>query len=250
MNSLYTVRQVQDILKVDRITIYRMLQDGRLKGIKIGQQWRFSPDEVQRFLTGDNLGPGVSPDSQIADNTFPVHCVQAVQNLFSEISLLPGFTVDLNGELLTEISRPSGLMLRILSTIPGREVCHATWKEMVEQSSNSSGVLQSNDGFYFAIAPVFDQDVHIGAFISGQFHAFKPDPYEESDRVERMARKYNLDIAALHEDVRQTPVIPVDRHPQVETWVRAASHAIQSILKERTGFLVRLQQIANLTQIS
>jgi excisionase family DNA binding protein len=36
-----TTRQVQNILQVDRITIYRMLQDGRLKGVKIGQQWRF-----------------------------------------------------------------------------------------------------------------------------------------------------------------------------------------------------------------
>ena len=34
MTDLLTTRQVQDILKVDRITIYRMLQDGRLKGVK------------------------------------------------------------------------------------------------------------------------------------------------------------------------------------------------------------------------
>ena len=50
MGDLFTVKQVQDLLKVDRITVYRMLQDGRLKGIKVGHQWRFNQSEVQRFF--------------------------------------------------------------------------------------------------------------------------------------------------------------------------------------------------------
>ena len=40
MENYLTTKQVQDLFKVDRITIYRMLQDGRLKGVKIGNQWR------------------------------------------------------------------------------------------------------------------------------------------------------------------------------------------------------------------
>ena len=50
MGDLYTVKQVQDLLKVDRITVYRMLQDGRLKGIKIGHQWRFNASELEHLL--------------------------------------------------------------------------------------------------------------------------------------------------------------------------------------------------------
>ena len=49
MDNLLTTRQVQDRLKVDRITIYRMLQDGRLRGVKIGQQWRFPEKEIERL---------------------------------------------------------------------------------------------------------------------------------------------------------------------------------------------------------
>ena len=250
MDTIYTVRQVQEILKVDRITIYRMLQDGRLKGMKIGQQWRFAQTEVQRLLQGDGAIQFLPSQALQADSGFPTHCVQTIQNLFSEISLLPGFTVGLDGELLTEISKPSNLMLHLLSSLPGREGCHDTWLEMVRESTVRTGVVQSKDGFQYAVAPVFDMDVHIGAFITGQFYPFKPDPYAEAERVERMAKLYHLDASILQEDFRKTPVISAERHPQVETWVRAASHAIESILKERTGFLVRLQQIADLTQIS
>jgi excisionase family DNA binding protein len=249
MDTLYTVRQVQEILKVDRITIYRMLQDGRLKGMKIGQQWRFAQAEVQRLLQGDGSIQSQPAPALQADAGFPTHCVQTIQNLFSEISLLPGFTVGLEGELLTEISKPSNLMLHMLSTLPGREGCRDGWKAMVRESATRSGILQSRDGFLFAVAPVRDTDAHIGAFFTGQFYTYKPDPYEEAERVEKLAKMYHLDASVLQEDFRQTPVISAERHPQVETWVRAASHAIESILKERTGFLVRLQQIADLTQI-
>jgi excisionase family DNA binding protein len=53
MDDLLTTRQVQEILQVDRITIYRMLQDRRLKGVKIGQQWRFARREVERLLNSE-----------------------------------------------------------------------------------------------------------------------------------------------------------------------------------------------------
>ena len=49
-DTLLTTRQVQELLRVDRITVYRMLNDGRLKGVKIGQQWRFPAREVERLL--------------------------------------------------------------------------------------------------------------------------------------------------------------------------------------------------------
>ena len=58
MSDLYTVKQVQDLLKVDRITVYRMLQDGRLKGIKIGHQWRFTAAELEHLAGGRVVNTG------------------------------------------------------------------------------------------------------------------------------------------------------------------------------------------------
>ena len=50
MEELLTTKQVLDILQVDRTTIYRMLKDGRLSGVKVGQQWRFPRSEVEDLL--------------------------------------------------------------------------------------------------------------------------------------------------------------------------------------------------------
>lgn len=93
MEELLTTRQVQDLLKVDRITIYRMLQDGRLKGVKIGQQWRFPRSEVERLL--GRATP--EPASQAMDlaTGFPTHCVQTIQDLYAEVSGLSAVVLDL-----------------------------------------------------------------------------------------------------------------------------------------------------------
>src|SRR4051794_39030975 len=52
MSELLTVKEVQDLLKIDRITVYRMLRNGRLTGVKIGHQWRFSRSEIDSLFSG------------------------------------------------------------------------------------------------------------------------------------------------------------------------------------------------------
>ena len=41
MDDLLTTREVQGLLSVDRMTMYRILKNGRLHGIKIRRQGRF-----------------------------------------------------------------------------------------------------------------------------------------------------------------------------------------------------------------
>ncbi len=86
MNDLLTSRQVQEILKVDRITIYRMLNDGRFKGVKIGQQWRFHLSDVERMLgivsteeeSAQVIGP--TPSSHYCIPTIPVYLQKSVKS--------------------------------------------------------------------------------------------------------------------------------------------------------------------------
>src|SRR3972149_2188107 len=106
MTDLLTTRQVQDILKVDRITIYRMLQDGRLRGVKVGSQWRFTSTEVERLLSGQSQINEVATDSAAV---FPVHCVQTIQNLLSGVSLMSALVLDANGDPVTEFSAQADL---------------------------------------------------------------------------------------------------------------------------------------------
>jgi type IV pilus assembly protein PilB len=50
-------------LKTTRPTFYRWLRSGRLKGMKVGRQWRFLPEDIDRFLTGQ--GPRIDLPADI-----------------------------------------------------------------------------------------------------------------------------------------------------------------------------------------
>ena len=45
-----TVDDLSDLLQIHRITIYRLLREGKLPGFRIGSDWRFSVEEVERWL--------------------------------------------------------------------------------------------------------------------------------------------------------------------------------------------------------
>ncbi len=101
MGELLTTKQLQELLKVDRITVYRMLNDGRLKGVKIGNQWRFPRNEIDRLM-GDEPESTALKDSDEAVADFPADCVQKVQEIFAGIIGVGAVTVSFRGEALTE----------------------------------------------------------------------------------------------------------------------------------------------------
>lgn len=51
-DRLMTVKEVCQILKVSRRTLYRLLDQGRIPGFKVGHEWRFRYGEVDKYLEG------------------------------------------------------------------------------------------------------------------------------------------------------------------------------------------------------
>ncbi len=51
-SGLLTMDEAIAMLKTTRPTFYRWVRSGRLRGIKLGRQWRFTLGDVERFLKG------------------------------------------------------------------------------------------------------------------------------------------------------------------------------------------------------
>jgi excisionase family DNA binding protein len=47
---LLTALEVQELLHIDRSTVYRMAEDGRLPAIRVGRSWRFPTDRIEALL--------------------------------------------------------------------------------------------------------------------------------------------------------------------------------------------------------
>jgi excisionase family DNA binding protein len=46
----YTIDQLQSILKLSERTIFRLLKEGKLKGFKIGREWRFQESDIDAYI--------------------------------------------------------------------------------------------------------------------------------------------------------------------------------------------------------
>jgi excisionase family DNA binding protein len=247
MEELLTTRQVLEILKVDRITVYRMLQDGRLKGVKIGQQWRFPRREVDQLLNPEPLAPVASTAEPEA--VFPTHCVQTIQDLFSDVSQIGALILDRNGEPVTEMSGPRAFCKLMAASPKGQAACRACWKEFASRNAENDRYFTCHAGLSHVGAPIQVKGERIGLFLVGPFTWQPAILSEQTERMRRLASQYDVPADALLEAVKAIPVIAPERQAQLETWPFTAARAVQSILIERTSFLERLRQIADLTQL-
>lgn len=48
--KIYTMQEACDLLKITRMSMYRYMRAGKLKGSKIGRDWRFTEEQLKDFL--------------------------------------------------------------------------------------------------------------------------------------------------------------------------------------------------------
>lgn len=146
MTDYLTTRQVQSLLRVDRTTIYRMVEGGRLPAIRVGKQWRFSRSEVEQWLQASRsraaLLPAALPDSQDAPgpamsrdqdlrSLLPLACVQLIQDTCAEMLGVMMVTTDMRGLPVTGISNPCGFFSRLTEKNPAvLGQCVSTWQRL------------------------------------------------------------------------------------------------------------------------
>ena len=51
--EVYTIKQVAYIFSVTERTVNNWMKEGKLKGKKIGGKWRFTKEELERFVKAD-----------------------------------------------------------------------------------------------------------------------------------------------------------------------------------------------------
>src|SRR3970040_519799 len=66
-----TAKDIQELIRVDKSTIYRMAEDGRLPAVKVGRQWRFPEDAVLGWLGIDTGGAVLRIEHNLTDLVTP-----------------------------------------------------------------------------------------------------------------------------------------------------------------------------------
>jgi excisionase family DNA binding protein len=244
MENLLTAKQVQDLLNVDRTTIYRMLKDGRLTGVKVGQHWRFPAREVNDLL-GGSVAPRIDNEDQPASvDVLPVHCMQPVQDVFAEIAEVGAVTTDKNGTPITRISNSCDFCKLILGSESGREACTKSWRQLAEKDDATPQFIACHAGLQYARARIEVRGTLIAMLISGQFYAQEPDAKEEARRIHNLAQAHDIDETLLAQAAKMIPLLEERKVPQIGKWLEKVAHTFEQISTERSDLMSRLRQIA------
>lgn len=50
--EIMTISQVADYLQISEVTTYKLVQEGRIPGFKIGRHWRVRRDDLRQYIAG------------------------------------------------------------------------------------------------------------------------------------------------------------------------------------------------------
>jgi excisionase family DNA binding protein len=244
-DTLLTAKQVRELLKVDRTTIYRMLKDGRLSGVKVGSHWRFYSKDVEDLFNGSRRI--VDNNLPISSDILPLRCMQSVQDVFSEIAEIGAVTTNTDGQPLTRISNSCDFCKLILGSESGRSNCINSWRKLSERQDTPPEFITCHAGLQYARARIVVNETLIAMLVVGQFYITVPDSDEERGRIHKMAGLYSIGKDLLTQAARQIPILDKRKVSQLTNWVGAVAHTFEQISTERADLMSRLRQIAEMS---
>ena len=255
MDSLLTTRQLQDLLQVDRITIYRMLGDGRLQGFKVGGQWRFSRHAIERWLQDQQAslavtGPSIDADgSRPSTDSLPLGCIQAIQSIFAETMGVGTITTAVNGTPLTTISNSCDFCDLILRTEAGQQRCENSWRAAATGSRGTSPQIAiCHAGLNYVWGPIEVKGVCVANTHAGQFLRRPPGDDGWSERIADLSAATGVNADRLRRALASVPVLDPRRQEQIPRLLLRVAETFSEIGEERQNLLERLQRIAEMTQ--
>lgn len=252
MSELLTTRELQNLLKVDRITIYRMLEQGRIPGFKVGGQWRFSRREIEEWLEAQRDALTLTGDVAAAPASAPVplplRCVQNVQDVFAEALGVAAITTDLAGTPLTRLSHSCAFCDLILSTPEGRRRCMDAWRASEIPGTATPVTKRCHAGLSCMSGLVRVGGNPVSVFSACQFAQADAEGGDIVD-LRRLAMELGLDEADLAAHRANVRVLDSSEVSRIAGLIQRMSVTLAEIGDERLTLLSRLERIAEMTRV-
>lgn len=245
MSEYLTTSQVQELLQVDRTTVYRMLSDGRLSGVKIGNRWRFYKAKIDDLLTETSLTVASIPT--VSFDVLPPTCLQGMQSVSADAIGIGAIVTDAVGEPLTQMSNPCRFCKLIYESEKGRAACRADFSLIAHRAGSTLPQITCHAGLQCIGAPIMINGVKTAVFIAGQYKS--PAQQNHKQHIQQLADAYNLDAAELAAAAAEIPMFDRTQQQKVADWLPKLTSTLSEIGQERAELLDRLQRIAAMSAV-
>lgn len=264
MAELLTTKQVQAMLHVDRTTIYRMVEQGRLPAIRVGKQWRFRRREIESWLRNDVVEPRsangnpappqhdpVRASSPAADQSLhkllPLVCSQLMQDAFADILGVMMVVTDMAGQPVTQLSNPCGFYTALMQKPEALRQCIHTWHQLAVAPALAPRFTASEMGLLCARGLV-----RVGSELKGMVVVGGIAPAQWPPGPEQCAQLAALfDVNPSLVAAKCAAVYHLEHAAQEKTLraVQRIADIFSHIAEDRNALCGRLQAIAALTTL-
>ncbi len=266
MTDLMTTNQVQELLQIDRTTIYRMVENGRLPAIRVGKQWRFPRPEIERWLQSQAVTPNTAPTSDSVESAtapsglssgdpklvnsalrdlVPLTCSQLIQDAFADILGVMMVTTDMQGQPVTTVSNPCGFYLALAQDPNALSQCIHSWQQLAANPAIEPKFYLNEMGLLCARGLI-----RVGSELKGMviIGGIAPEAWPPSaNQIASLAEVFGL--STTHVEANADAVYRLDKAAQEKAlrFVQRIADIFSHIAEDRNVLSGRLQAIASLT---
>ena len=260
MAEMLTAKDVQDLLQVDRSTVYRMAEAGRLPAIKVGKQWRFPAAQMEEWVATQMGSPvpmtAVMPapvqSQPLANgngncdlaNVLPLQCVQLIQDSHADLLGVMLVITDMQGVPITQPSHPCGLFSAINNQPDAVQRCISSWHDLGQALTMEPAFHTSHLGLLCARGLI-----RVGTELKGMVVAGCVAPEEwppTAEEVEQMAVGFGVSPALLQSRLHEVFELNNEKKTAVLSSVQRIANIVAHIVDERQELVGRLDAIAGL----
>ena len=252
MTDLLTTKELQAILNVDRTTIYRMAESGRLPAVKVGGQWRFHSQQIEGWLKQSAAAPASAatleaPFRGDLAEVFPLECVQLIQDSFADALGVMIVATDLEGQVLTRPSNPCGLFLAAEISPLARQRCLELWARIANEPAMAPRFVESHLGLLCARGLIrVGNEIRAMLVLGGIAPQVWPPSQEQ---LAAIAADMDLPVELLLQHIDRVHTLNPQEQARVLPFAQRIADIFAHIAQERVDLAGRLQRIAEISRI-
>lgn len=259
MTDMFTAREIQALLQVDRSTVYRMAEAGQLPALKVGKQWRFPADQVDHWLETQISAPAAAaaarpapvaspqPTDDSLAALLPLDCVQVILDAFSSALETMLVITDMEGHPITAVSNPCALFSAILDEPEALQKCVHTWHDLASMLSLEPQFKRSQLGLLCARSLIRVGSELKGMVVTG---CLAPPQWPPSaGDVQHMAAEFGIPPAVIEQHLDGVYVLDKAQQAKILQTLPQIANVVAHVIQERKQLIGRLQAIAALTTL-
>jgi PTS system nitrogen regulatory IIA component len=250
MTSLLTAKELQALLQVDRSTIYRMAESGRIPAIKVGRQWRFPSEQITSWLgtPGTPRDDVKAVESPIPNGTLqsllPTEYVDSMAELLGQLLGVMVVVTDMDGRPISKAANPCGLFEAINENDDAVARCVVSWKQLADQIDLQPRFAPSHMGLLCARSYV-----RVGTELKGMVlvGGIAPDSWPpNATELDAIAEAFGAPPQLVKNRVHEVFQLDEEGRQRVLSFLPRMAQMLSQIATERTNHLARLDAIATL----